>query len=580
MNKYMKKTLLMLLILTLMMPINFSLASSVESTVPPEVKRPKIEDTQEIPSYDTFETSESSGGSNTSSSSSARRDDDDDDEAADDPVEASKDLASQVDTIDTDTAKKSVSNIMDQVEGQLKTDAVKAKAEVTQVAETVEQMLKREDVTQADAILLVTDVLKNGIGKVLDQENISSKERNDFSKKAKRLMASTLEKAGRVVVNANETTDQAILRSIAQVKSASKNIDEMTSNEQLKNINNGIEKNVTIAWDDETVSLEKASLKALKANDFGVNLALASGKINLSKDQLKDLEDSEVSVLLEDSSEMIKQSLDQKSGGAFKMMVTKNIEVNKKDEAGNNSQVTGLKISLKVPEGIASEDTLSVVIYNETTDTFEKIKSWINNGEITFKSPHYSYYSLAEYSNQFKDIKGHWAENVIAKMTAKDIVQGKSNEIFDPNGTLTKAEAITMLVNALDLEAHSAPVFKDVKETDWYYEAIQKALATGLLKDMESVASGVMQPNEAITRKDMVLLVANYYALEMGESIKTDNDQFNDLSDVSKTYRQMINGAGALEIIQGYGNSEFRPNGTLKRGEALEILNNLLETIQ
>jgi len=579
MNKYMNKTLLMLLILSLMMPVNFSLASSVESTVPPEVKRPTIEAAEEIPDFDTFETSDTSDDSNTSNSSSSKRDDNDE-ETENQQLEDSENLASQVETIDKDKAKASVTNIMSQMDEQLKTNATEAKNEVSKVSHLVEKLIEREDVSQEDAVALVKDVLENGIGKVLEQKNISSKEKNEFSKKAKRLMESTLKKAGKVLVNEGETKNQAILRSIEQVKSTGRSIDEMTSNEHLKNINNKIEKKVTIASLEEKVSLENESLKSLKDNDFGINLELPSGKVNISKDQLKDLGDSEVEIALEESSGAIKKSLDQKSGAEYKMIVTKNIEVNKKNEDGTEQQVTGLRISLKVPEGIASEDLLSVVIYDEKTETFEKIKSWINNGEIVFNSPHYSYYSLAEYNHQFEDINGHWAESVITKMGAKDIVQGKSKKVFDPNGTLTKAEAITMLVNALDLKAHNGPIYKDVQLSDWYYDAIQTALATDLLKGLESVDSGNVKPNVAITRKDMMLLVANYYTLEMGESIKTEENQFSDLSVLSDEYRQMINGAAELEIIQGYKNGEFRPNGTLKRGEALEILNNLLETVQ
>jgi hypothetical protein len=50
---------------------------------------------------------------------------------------------------------------------------------------------------------------------------------------------------------------------------------------------------------------------------------------------------------------------------------------------------------------------------------------------------------------RFSDITGHWAESDINKAAQSGIVNGYLNGMFKPNGVVTCAEFVVMLMKAL-----------------------------------------------------------------------------------------------------------------------------------
>ena len=52
---------------------------------------------------------------------------------------------------------------------------------------------------------------------------------------------------------------------------------------------------------------------------------------------------------------------------------------------------------------------------------------------------------------EFKDIKGHYAENHINKLLGYGIVNGDGKGNFNPDDTLTRADAAIMIANALTI---------------------------------------------------------------------------------------------------------------------------------
>ncbi|MBP2025627.1 S-layer homology domain-containing protein [Peptoniphilus stercorisuis] len=102
------------------------------------------------------------------------------------------------------------------------------------------------------------------------------------------------------------------------------------------------------------------------------------------------------------------------------------------------------------------------------------------NNEMTraeFATMISKYINVGNNEKSFVDISGHWAEDAIAKVSSAGIINGYPSGEFKPDATITRAEAIAMLNRVFNKSTSGANVeFSDVKESDWFYEEIAKAI--------------------------------------------------------------------------------------------------------
>ena len=97
----------------------------------------------------------------------------------------------------------------------------------------------------------------------------------------------------------------------------------------------------------------------------------------------------------------------------------------------------------------------------------------------------------------YGDTAGHWAEASIERWSGYGIIQG-SNGKFDPDGQLTCAQLATILARLLKLPAAKDAGFIDNPADAWYYDAINRCAAAGILKGN---GDGTVTPNASITRE-------------------------------------------------------------------------------
>lgn len=89
------------------------------------------------------------------------------------------------------------------------------------------------------------------------------------------------------------------------------------------------------------------------------------------------------------------------------------------------------------------------------------------------------YLGLNGGSKQFSDTADHWAKSSIAALADAGIVNGRPNGGFDPNASLTRAEAVQMINVALKVTSAGVEyevVPNDVPSTHWAYNQILTAM--------------------------------------------------------------------------------------------------------
>lgn len=86
----------------------------------------------------------------------------------------------------------------------------------------------------------------------------------------------------------------------------------------------------------------------------------------------------------------------------------------------------------------------------------------------------------------FTDVlSNHWAANAIEQVSTWGIMTGKSETTFNPNGSLTRAQAVKVLNQLFErpaLKGITTSTFSDVPSTHWAIEEIEAAATKGIIK--------------------------------------------------------------------------------------------------
>ncbi|WP_181438758.1 S-layer homology domain-containing protein [Paenibacillus sambharensis] len=200
------------------------------------------------------------------------------------------------------------------------------------------------------------------------------------------------------------------------------------------------------------------------------------------------------------------------------------------------------------------------------------------SGKVEFKPKHFSTYAAAYANASFKDVTKAWAKEAVEALAARGVVSGMGEGRFNPEGQVTRAEFITMLMNLFELtDPYSSTSLSDVKAGAWYYEEIATAYQLGIIGGRPDGSFGV---NEAVTRQDMAVMAykaARYAQLELrgqGEAAA-----FADAASISPYAEQAVKAMQTAGVINGMGNGEFAPKAYATRAQAAVIIHKLLELL-
>lgn len=171
----------------------------------------------------------------------------------------------------------------------------------------------------------------------------------------------------------------------------------------------------------------------------------------------------------------------------------------------------------------------------------------------------------------FTDLKDSaWAEEAILALYDMGIVSGKGEKKFAPNDVISRAELITMIVNAYKLDAEASEEFLDVNSGDWCYDSVMTAKAAGIASGDEE---NCFNPNASVTRQDMAVLI--YRA--MGQPEAEETELFSDDSLISDYAKEAVYCLKELNIVNGMENGEFAPLATATRAQCAKILYSVLK---
>ena len=180
----------------------------------------------------------------------------------------------------------------------------------------------------------------------------------------------------------------------------------------------------------------------------------------------------------------------------------------------------------------------------------------------------------------FSDTDGHWASESIETMAALGVVNGYGDGSFRPEGTLTRAEFLTMCVRLVGLS-----VAQSVTDP-WWQPYAEAAVSNGWSLSFGTDAGEMDRP---ISRREMAVVVKSAADAVGGEQaeplqkpdpvLHVELDSMKDYSLLSEVlfadgveYYSAVDRCVRLGFLGGYPDGEFKPLRTLTRAEAATVL--------
>lgn len=194
--------------------------------------------------------------------------------------------------------------------------------------------------------------------------------------------------------------------------------------------------------------------------------------------------------------------------------------------------------------------------------------------------------TVAQAAQAFTDIDcNHWAYNYVKVMSDEGVVVGYPDGTFRPDNNITRAEFATMAIKALhqDKAVIRCPYsFDDVTSEHWAFGMIQKAAYFGLVK---GTSDGKFLPEETVSRAQVISIVIN--ALSLPELTPEDarvllSKSYSDYQTIPEWIVVQTAQAESLGILikSPKNPKSVDPNAPASRAEVAAFLQNMIEQVK
>lgn len=122
--------------------------------------------------------------------------------------------------------------------------------------------------------------------------------------------------------------------------------------------------------------------------------------------------------------------------------------------------------------------------------------SWEGTAEVAFKilpAPLVSYADIEPTA---------WYVDAVRQAVERNVMSGYDHSTFDPDGALTRAQAVCAVYKAAGMVDDPLP-YSDVEQAPWYHAALEWATAQGVASGDE----GMFRPNDPCTREEFATML-------------------------------------------------------------------------
>ena len=164
-----------------------------------------------------------------------------------------------------------------------------------------------------------------------------------------------------------------------------------------------------------------------------------------------------------------------------------------------------------------------------------------------------------------------WYAEYVGAVAERGIMEGKGGGKFDPSGSVTRAEFVTILkrLSGDGDEVAGNAGFSDVSADAWYYPYVTWAADRGLV---QGYPDGTFRPDAKILRCEMASLLARFIKIT-GARVIPDPDAAKSFPDVPDGvwYSGDLESLRITGLFKGDAAGKFNPSATATRAEAATL---------
>ncbi len=181
------------------------------------------------------------------------------------------------------------------------------------------------------------------------------------------------------------------------------------------------------------------------------------------------------------------------------------------------------------------------------------------------------------WENPYKDVAmSHWFYSAVKYASENDIMQGVSDDTFDPHGDITRSMFVTVLYRIEGQPASDESPFTDVESGSWYEAAVSWASANGIVN---GTTDTTFSPDATVTREQMATIIYRYATYKQYDMTTTQTRLFTDDEDIADYAREPINWAAEKGLITDAGKGNVTPKANATRAQAAAILQRMVEKL-
>lgn len=224
------------------------------------------------------------------------------------------------------------------------------------------------------------------------------------------------------------------------------------------------------------------------------------------------------------------------------------------------------------------------------------------DGQIEFETTASGTYLLWQEEKSFADVPtAHWAYREVHQLSALGIIQGMTDDNFQPDRQISRADyallLVRMLEQALSQQEQSEAAsqgedgaaaqavdqsvpFRDVTKEAYYYEELEKAYRYGIIR---GGADGLFQPQQSISRQEMFVMTARVLRLagyEVSDSTLETLSRFSDQLAIAEYAKQDTAVLIEAGIVQGDPLGRVLPLAGASRAEAAALILRMMELLK
>ena len=175
----------------------------------------------------------------------------------------------------------------------------------------------------------------------------------------------------------------------------------------------------------------------------------------------------------------------------------------------------------------------------------------------------------------FTDVKtSDWFAQAVQYVSTSKYMNGTSATTFEPNTNLNRAMMVQILYNMEGKPSVSeASSYTDVKDTDWYADAVAWAEDNDLV---QGYGNGKFGATDSLTREQAATILKRYEEYKGADvSASADLSAYTDADRVSDWAEDAMKWAVGAKIINGTSATTLEPAGTATRAQMAQILMNM-----